>query len=94
LTNALRYTPNGGTITVSAERADGGGVAFVVADTGTGIPATDLPHVFDRFAKSGDSRGSGLGLAIARSLVHAHGGSIAAQSETSGTTIRFVLPAG
>jgi signal transduction histidine kinase len=94
LTNALRYTPRGGTITVSAGRVDGGRVAFAVSDTGTGIPAADVPHVFDRFARSPDSRGSGLGLAIARSLVQAHGGTIAAQSDTSGTTIRFVLPAG
>jgi signal transduction histidine kinase len=49
--------------------------------------------VFDRFAKSPDSRGSGLGLAIARSLVQAHSGTIAAQSDASGTTIQFVLPA-
>jgi two-component system, OmpR family, sensor histidine kinase BaeS len=94
LTNALRYTPRGGTITVSAERADGGGVAFAVSDTGPGIPAAEVPHVFDRFARSADSRGSGLGLAIARSLVQAHGGTIAARSDASGTTIRFVLPAG
>jgi two-component system sensor histidine kinase BaeS len=92
LTNAVRYTPSGGTITVSADRA-AEGVAFAVADTGAGIPAEDLPHVFDRFAKSSDSRGSGLGLAIARSLVQAHGGAISARSDASGTTIRFVLPA-
>jgi signal transduction histidine kinase len=92
LTNALRYTPRGGSVTVSAAPA-GTGVAFSVADTGKGIPPEELPHVFDRFAKSPESRGSGLGLAIARSLVEAHGGSISAQSEASGTTIRFVLPA-
>jgi two-component system sensor histidine kinase BaeS len=93
LTNALRYTPRGGTITVSADRADAR-VAFAVADTGPGIPAAELSHVFDRFAKSSDSRGSGLGLAIARSLVEAHGGGISAQSDAMGTTVRFVLPAG
>lgn len=92
LTNALRYTPRAGTIAISAERANGG-VAFAVADTGTGIPTGEVPHIFDRFAKSADSRGSGLGLAIARSLVQAHRGTIAAESDASGTTIRFVLPA-
>jgi len=93
LTNALRYTPRGGTITVAVE-PEAGQVAFRVADTGTGIPADRLAHVFDRFTKSGESRGSGLGLAIAKSLVVAHGGTISAASEPGGgTTIRFRLPA-
>jgi signal transduction histidine kinase len=91
VTNALRYTPSGGTVVVSASPAEGG-VAFTVSDTGPGIPAEELPHVFDRFTKSAESRGSGLGLAIARSLVDAHGGTIAAASHPAGTTIRFVLP--
>jgi signal transduction histidine kinase len=52
LTNALRYTPRAGTIAISAERANGG-VAFAVADTGTGIPAGEVPHIFDRFARIG-----------------------------------------
>jgi signal transduction histidine kinase len=93
LANAVRYTPRGGSIRVSAVR-EGDGVAFDVADTGSGIPPERLAHVFDRFAKSADSRGSGLGLAIARSLVEAHGGTIAARSDATGTTMRFVLPAG
>jgi two-component system OmpR family sensor kinase/two-component system sensor histidine kinase BaeS len=92
LTNALRYTPAGGAVTVSADRADDG-IAIAVTDTGSGIPAGDVPRVFDRFTKSPDSRGSGLGLAIARSLVEAHGGSISARGDRSGTSIRFVLPA-
>jgi two-component system OmpR family sensor kinase/two-component system sensor histidine kinase BaeS len=92
LANAVRYTPPDGSIRVSAER-DRDSVAFEVADTGAGIPPERLAHVFDRFAKSADSRGSGLGLAIARSLVEAHGGTISARSDAAGTTIRFVLPA-
>jgi signal transduction histidine kinase len=71
-----------------------GGVAFTVSDTGPGIDARDLPHVFDRFVKSADSGGAGLGLAIARSLVEAHGGRITAESAPGqGTRMRFVLPA-
>jgi signal transduction histidine kinase len=92
VTNALRYTPRGGAVTISAERAPNG-VALAVTDTGPGIPSEQLSNVFDRFAKSTESRGSGLGLAIARSLVEAHGGSISARSDRSGTTIRFELPA-
>ena len=64
-----------------------------VSDTGAGIPPDDLPHIFDRFYKSRDSRGTGLGLAIAKNLVMAHGGEISAQSTLGkGTTIHFTLP--
>ena len=92
ISNALRHTPAGGTVTVAAD-LDEGGVAFRVADTGEGIEPDELAHVFDRFARSPESRGSGLGLAIAKSLVQAHGGTISAESERDrGTTIRFVLP--
>jgi signal transduction histidine kinase len=92
VSNALRHTPSGGTITIAAARA-GDDVAFRVTDTGEGIPADELAHVFVRFARSAESGGSGLGLAIAKSLVQAHGGSISAQSEPgNGTSISFVLP--
>jgi two-component system, OmpR family, sensor histidine kinase BaeS len=96
LSNALRHTPSGGTVTVRAERSDPrSGVAFVVRDTGAGIASDELPHVFERFTKSPGSKGAGLGLAIARTLVEAHGGSIAAESRPgTGTTVRFVLPPG
>ena len=64
-----------------------------MTDTGRGIAPEDLPHIFDRFYKSSDSRGTGLGLAIARNLVVAHGGEISAQSDLGqGTTITFTLP--
>ncbi|HEY7400926.1 MAG TPA: HAMP domain-containing sensor histidine kinase [Actinomycetota bacterium] len=94
LANAIRYTPSGGTITVRAARSDGG-IAIEVVDTGSGITADALPHVFDRFAKSSDSGGSGLGLAIAKQLVEAHGGTISATSDPGrGTTMRITLSAG
>jgi signal transduction histidine kinase len=64
-----------------------------VGDTGAGIPPDRLPHIFDRFYKSPDSRGTGLGLAIAKNLVAAHGGEISAESELGkGTAIRIRLP--
>ncbi len=93
LANAVRHTPAGGAVALAASKAQEG-VAFSVADTGEGIPADELAHVFDRFARSPESRGAGLGLAIAKSLLQAHGGTISAESELGrGTTIRFVLPA-
>ena len=92
LTNALNYTPQGGTVTIAARRRDDR-VAVSVSDTGAGIAREDLPKIFDRFYKSRASRGSGLGLTIARNLVVAHGGSIHAESEPGrGTTITFDLP--
>lgn len=92
LVNALRHTERGGTIWVEVGR-EGQMVTFTVADTGSGIPAADLPHIFDRFWKSADSGGSGLGLAIAKGLIEAHGGRIRAESQPEwGTTIRFSLP--
>jgi signal transduction histidine kinase len=95
LSNALRHTPNGGSVKVGAAATNGTrAVAFTVADTGAGIAPETLPHVFDRFVKTTDSGGAGLGLAIAKSLVEAHGGEISGTSRPGeGTTIRFVLPA-
>jgi two-component system sensor histidine kinase BaeS len=91
LSNALRHTPAGGVVTVSAVAADGG-IEVSVSDTGTGIPPERLPNVFDRFSRAADSPGTGLGLAIAKSLIEAHGGEIRAESSTVGTTISFTLP--
>jgi two-component system OmpR family sensor kinase/two-component system sensor histidine kinase BaeS len=100
MANALRYTPAGGTITLRAEPVDGG-VRITVSDTGEGIPAEDLPYLFDRFWRGDRSRshaggaGSGLGLAIARQLVQAHGGRIGVESQPGqGTTFTIELPAG
>jgi NtrC-family two-component system sensor histidine kinase KinB len=96
LDNAVTYTDRGGRVTLSAA-ASGGGVEFVVADTGVGIPPESLPHVFDRFFRvQGRSLGSGtgLGLAIVREIVAAHGGTVACQSTPgAGTTFRLTLPA-
>lgn len=83
--NALRHTPAGGRIILSASRA-GEGVRVTVRDTGEGISPQDLPHVFDRFYRGDSARyagegESGLGLAIARSIVEMHGGRLTAESE-------------
>jgi signal transduction histidine kinase len=92
IANALRYTGSGGSIRVQCELRDKA-VAVTVSDTGRGIAEQDLPHIFERYTKSSDSRGSGLGLAIARDLIEAHGGTITAQSQIgSGTAIVFTLP--
>ena len=79
--NAIRVMPAGGTITLRARPSDGS-LVIEVADDGPGIPADLLPHVFERFTRSTESRGSGLGLAIARAIVTAHGGTITAESRT------------
>ena len=92
IANALRYTPRDGSVTVAVSRG-GDEVAVSVRDTGAGIAADVLPHVFDRFTRSAESPGAGLGLAIAKSLVVAHGGTIDATSAPGqGTTVRFTLP--
>jgi len=98
LGNALRHTPAGGQVTVQVHQADGQ-VQLEVADTGSGIPPEDLPHIFDRFYRADKSRsrqggGAGLGLAITRQLVAAHGGRIEVQSFVGqGTTFTIMLPA-
>jgi len=97
ISNALRYSPRGSSIKIdltesdlSAERR----VLISVEDSGPGIASEDLPHVFDRFYKSRDSRGMGLGLSIAKYIIEAQGGEIKAESaEGQGTKIWFSLPA-
>jgi two-component system sensor histidine kinase BaeS len=99
VTNALRATPAGGSVTLTAGADPGGPARLTVADTGHGIATEDLPHIFDRFwradaARSRGTGGSGLGLAIARQIVLDHGGTIAADSELgAGTTVTLHLPA-
>jgi len=102
--NAVKFTPNGGRITVRyapgpTEGAKGrlADVVIAIADTGPGIPAEDLPNVFDRFYKAPRSRtqapGSGLGLSIAKEIVELHGGRIWVESEPDkGSTFYFTLP--
>jgi signal transduction histidine kinase len=92
VSNALRYTPKGGTVTVTIAPV-AHGVEVRVTDTGAGIAAEDVPRIFDRFYKGADSSGSGLGLTIARSFVEAHGGTIRAESRPgAGTSITVTLP--
>jgi signal transduction histidine kinase len=94
--NALKFTPSGGKVEVSAHRAaDGAGVVFSVSDTGEGISREDQDRLFDRFWQVGrrDSRGAGLGLSIVKGLVEAHGGKVWVESEPGkGSTFRFSLP--
>jgi two-component system OmpR family sensor kinase/two-component system sensor histidine kinase BaeS len=100
LVNAVRHTPAGGAVTVSAStRANE--VEVAVSDTGEGIAPEDVPHVFDRFWRADRSRtrgdgspgGTGLGLPIAQSLVEAHGGRIWLESEPdNGSVVRFTIP--
>jgi two-component system phosphate regulon sensor histidine kinase PhoR len=94
--NAVKFTPPGGSVVVSAE-ADYHQVVFSVKDTGVGIPADDLPRIFERFYKSDRARsggGTGLGLAIAKHIVQGHGGRIWAESvEGQGSTFYFSLSA-
>lgn len=96
--NALRHTPDGGEIVLSAARRQDG-VELRVRDTGGGIDAADLPHIFDRFYRGDRSRHSengesGLGLAIVRSIIKAHGGSITVESTMGeGSVFTLLLPA-
>jgi two-component system, OmpR family, sensor histidine kinase BaeS len=98
VSNAVRHTPSGGSVTARAHR-DGEQVVIEVADTGTGIAADDLPRVFERFWRAEKSRtrrtgGSGLGLSIVRKLVEAHGGTIqAASTRGEGSVFTLRLPA-
>jgi two-component system OmpR family sensor kinase/two-component system sensor histidine kinase BaeS len=92
VSNAVRHTPPGGTISIDAESGSDR-VVVTIADTGSGVAADELPKIFDRFYKGSGSTGSGLGLTIARNLVVAHGGEIRADSEVGkGTTITVSLP--
>jgi PAS domain S-box-containing protein len=94
LGNALKFTPPGGAVALSA-RADEHGTQFTVHDSGPGIPDDERPHLFQRFwqAHRGDRRGVGLGLSIVKGIVDAHGGAIEVGAEhTAGTSIRFTIP--
>ncbi len=97
LDNAIKYTPPGGRVSVSLRR-DGANAELTVRDTGVGIPAEALPHVFERFyradpARSRDPGGTGLGLPIAQWIVEQHGGRITLDSEPGkGTTVAVLLP--
>ena len=96
--NAITYTPQGGIVSITVERADADYLALMVADTGIGISNDDLERVFERFYRTDASRtrtsgGFGLGLAIVRDLVNAMGGSITVQSKVGeGSCFRVLLP--
>jgi signal transduction histidine kinase/ActR/RegA family two-component response regulator len=95
ISNAVKFTPRGGRVTVTA-RADQGGIEVAVADTGVGIRADFLEHVFDRFRQADGSTtrrhgGLGLGLSIARQLLEMHGGMLTAQSEGEGLGATFTV---
>ena len=96
--NAVKYTPRGGRVTLSAETRGDDRVEAAVADTGIGIPSTDLPRLAERFYRVDKARsralgGTGLGLAIVKHLVQAHGGELRIDSELGrGTTVRVTLP--
>lgn len=96
LSNAFKFTPPDGRIALRVAWDDGR-VVFEVEDTGPGIPADQLPRIFEKFYQAGDAhqraKGSGLGLAIARRIVEAHGGTITAESEVGrGSVFRIALP--
>jgi two-component system sensor histidine kinase BaeS len=96
LGNALKFTPAGGTVTISTSEG-GQNAVLEVADTGIGIPADELPRIFDRFWRgraAAQTSGSGIGLAVAAELAQAHGGTLAAASQPGdGTRLTLTLPA-
>jgi signal transduction histidine kinase len=96
LANSLKFTPEGGRVGVRGY-GESGLFCIEVTDTGTGMPASDLPHVFDKYYQIGEharSKGAGLGLAIAHDVVEEHGGTISVSSQVGmGTTFRIRLPA-
>jgi signal transduction histidine kinase len=93
--NAIKFTPRGGRVTISAATGPDGTALFRVADTGPGIAPEHLPHLFDRFWQARETRraGAGLGLAIAKGIVEAHRGSIGVESAVgTGTAFTCVIP--
>ena len=98
ISNAIKYTPDNGTIAVSSSLLPGERVSIKVIDNGLGIPEEDLPRIFERFyrvekARTTDTGGTGLGLAIAKELIEAHGGSIEISSKMGvGTMVEIILP--
>ncbi len=98
LSNALKFTPEGGRILIAARhRADAGCIEVAVSDTGRGIPDSGLKEVFEKFRRVDDGkgavRGTGLGLAIVKHIINAHGGHVWAESKVGeGSTFTFSLP--
>jgi signal transduction histidine kinase len=98
ISNALKYSPDGGEINIKLDRDPGDPnlVCLVVIDHGIGIPASDLPHIFDRYRRAGNTAvitGTGIGLAGSRQIVEQHGGRIEVKSnEGAGSSFAVVLP--
>ena len=99
LTNAVKFTASGGTVAFEAKEENDGRLALTVADTGTGIPESELAHIFEPFRYRSNAlvsrvkEGTGLGLSICKKIVEDHGGQIAARSEPGkGATFSFTLP--
>ena len=93
--NALKFTPEGGRVRLDAGPDGPDMVRFSVSDTGPGIPAEEIPYVFEPFTQAKDTAtlGTGLGLSIARGIVEAHGGTISVESHPGeGAIFRFTLP--
>jgi two-component system sensor histidine kinase BaeS len=92
VSNALRYSPPGGTVRIAAT-GDAERVTLTVTDTGPGIPPDLEPRVFERFVRSADSPGSGLGLAIVADIAAAHGGEVSARNDPAGgASVALSLP--
>jgi two-component system sensor histidine kinase VicK len=97
ISNAIKYTPSGGQITITAQYIDND-VCISIKDNGIGIPKEDQPRIFERFyrvdkARSRELGGTGLGLAIAKEIITAHNGTIAIESELDqGTEVTIKLP--
>ena len=100
LENALKYTPEGGRVQLSARKGNQGGIEMRIEDNGTGIPSSDLPHIFERFyrvekARSREKGGTGLGLSIVKHIMVLHGGTVEAQGALGkGTVIILRFPGG
>jgi signal transduction histidine kinase len=92
LANAVKFSPVGGEVSVTAEKAEGG-LSVTVADNGPGIPAEELPLIFDRYYSVGSSAGAGVGLGIVKSYAQAHGGHVDVTSESGqGSRFRLFIP--
>jgi signal transduction histidine kinase len=94
--NAWKYTPRGGLVTISTQRSENG-IKTVFTNSGSTVAHEDLPYLFERFFRTDRSRsrnagGAGIGLAIVKELIEAHGGSVGAESDESGTRVWFTLP--
>jgi signal transduction histidine kinase len=94
--NAIKYTSAGGQVEVSLSLSEGQSATLTVKDTGIGISAEDLPHIFERFYRGDQSRsesGTGLGLSLARAIARAHGGDITVKSRLhEGSIFAVTLP--